>query len=62
MLEEIKVNIIPCSEDCIHQDDGYCAYDHTTVAMHVGIKKSECIYYNPRNKKNDSSHPLYEQK
>lgn len=40
------MNLIPCSERCIHQKDGYCSCDHAgMVPQQSAVPHSDCLYF-----------------
>ena len=54
--------LIRCSDNCKFQEDGFCGLKNiysTTVTSSVNeINESGCIYYKPKNQKNQRKTPL----
>lgn len=45
------MNLIPCSESCIHQKDGYCGFDEAgVISQQLGTPVS-CMYFAERQPK-----------
>lgn len=45
------MSLIPCAENCVHQEDGYCFLDKSGKASCACLEgKSGCIYYDPIQK------------
>ncbi len=42
------MNLIVCSENCVHQQDGYCVLEHPCqVPNPQGTLENRCIYLEP---------------
>lgn len=40
------MNLIPCSENCLHQKDGYCGCDQAgKIYKNAAHPQVECLYY-----------------
>lgn len=45
------MNLIPCSEKCTHQREGYCNCDEAgTVSQNATAQKNGCLYFLPEEK------------
>lgn len=45
------MNLIPCSENCAHQRDGYCGCDEVgVVSQQLGPALTGCIYFSERRR------------
>ena len=48
----IKVSLIPCSEQCAHQEEGFCSCDKAgsfNSSTQCEIRNG-CVYYTPKGK------------
>lgn len=52
------MNLIVCSEDCIHQKDGYCILENPcTVPNPQGTLENRCIYLEKAAPKESAASP-----
>ena len=50
------MNLIPCSESCRYQQEGYCQLPPESKNIsNVGEQKVKCLYYSPLTAKNPNS-------
>ena len=46
----IFLSLIPCSQDCKYQDDGYCMLETPTIVTNI-VKETGCVHYVRTEKK-----------
>lgn len=47
------MNMIPCSEKCRYQQEGYCQLPPEQKAVsNTAVRQVKCIYYSPSTAKN----------
>ena len=47
------MSLIPCAENCIHQQEGYCCLVQSGKVSCAGWEGNGCVYYISREKPSD---------
>ena len=52
------MNLIPCSEQCKHQKEGYCGFDEAgVISQQLGTGLTGCVYFAGKDKPVSKSLP-----